>query len=117
MSPHGDKRVPDLSPDPLVPNGFHDDDDAALRAAPVDNAVDSEQIERAVQIVSRLNAAGVEGTNRQRLAALWSAFDDGLEIIARTCETTATETVAGNDGRGAKIRNINKLTIKHLHKT
>ncbi len=114
LSPHGDKRVPDLSPDPLVPNGFHDDDDAPRGGRHVDIAVDSETVERAIQIVSRLNAAGVEGTNRQRLAALWSAFEDGLEIISRTCETTATEAVAGNDGRGARIRNMSGLTVKRL---
>ena len=114
LSPHGDKRVPEMSPDPLVPNGFHDDDDAPRGGRPVDIPVDSEQVERAIQIVSRLNAAGVEGTNRQRLAALWSEFEDGLDIVGRTCETTATEAVAGNDGRGAKIRNMSGLTVKRL---
>jgi len=93
---------------------FHDDDDARRRGLPVDISVDSEQIERAVQIVSRLNASGVEGTNRQRLAALWSEFEDGLEIVGRTCETTATEAVAGNDGRSAKIRNMSGLVVKRL---
>lgn len=114
LSPHGDKRVPDLSPDPLVPNGFHDDDDAPRGGRPMDISVDSEKVERAVQIVSRLSAGGVEGANRQRLAALWCEFDDGIEIIGRTCETTATEAVAGNDGRGAKIRNMSGLTVKRL---
>jgi len=110
----GDKRVPEMSPDPLVPNGFHDDDDALRRGPPVDNFVDSEKIERAIQIVARLNPAGVEGTNRQRLAALWCEFEDGLEIVSRTCETTATAAVAGDDGRGAKIRNMSGLTVKRL---
>lgn len=114
LSPHGDKRVREMSPDPLVPNGFHDDDDALRRGPSVDNFVDSEKIERAIQIVARLNPAGVEGTNRQRLAALWCEFEDGLEIISRTCETTATEAVAGDDGRGAKIRNMSGLTVKRL---
>ena len=93
---------------------FHDDDDAPRGGPPVDNFVDSEKIERAIQIVARLNPAGVEGTNRQRLAALWCEFEDGLEIISRTCETTATEAVAGDDGRGAKIRNMSGLTVKRL---
>ncbi len=114
LSPHGDKCVPDLSPDPLVPNGFHDDDDAPRGGRPVDISVDSEKIERAVQIVSRLNAAGVEGANRQRLAALWCEFDDGLEVVDHTCDTTATSAVAGNDGRSAKIRNMSGLVVKRL---
>ena len=99
LSPHSDIRVPQMSPEPLVTNGFHDDDDAR---------------ENARRILYVLNAAGIEGRNLHRLAALWCQFPDGTSEVEAIAERTAREAVAGDDGRGQRIRSSSGLTVKRL---
>lgn len=99
LSRRGDKPGPNLSHDPLVPDGFHDDDDA---------------LSRAIEIVNRLNSNGIEGRNRQRLAALWCQFEDGLTEIDKVCAETARDAVAGDSGRGMKVRNMSGLAVQRL---
>lgn len=95
----GDKRAPDCHTVPITTDGIHDDDDALARA---------------FSIIERLEACGIEGANRQRLAALYCQFPDGLDDVAEVISRTVESWAVGQGGRGAVIRAPNGLIVRRL---
>lgn len=95
----GDKSNSDCHTVPITTHVYHDDDDALARA---------------FSIIQRLEACGIEGANRQRLAALYCQFADGPDDVAEIIQRTITSWAAGQGGRGAVIRAPNGLIVRRL---
>ncbi len=95
----GDKPNSDCHTVPITTHVYHDDDDALARA---------------FSIIGRLASSGIEGTNRQRLAALYCQFVDGLDDVTEIIDQTVTSWAAGQQGRGAVIRAPNGLIVRRL---
>jgi hypothetical protein len=95
----GDIPNSDCHTVPIATHVYHDDDDALARA---------------FSIIQRLEACGIEGTNRQRLAALYCQFVDGLDDVNEIIEQTVSSWANGQQGRGAVIRAPNGLIVRRL---
>lgn len=99
LSVQGDKPDPNCHTVPITTHVYHDDDDALARA---------------FSIIQRLERCGIEGTNRQRLAALYCQFTDGPEDLALVVDQTIASWLAGQQGGGAVIRAPNGLIVRRL---
>jgi len=99
LSLQGDKPEPNCHTVPITTDVYHDDDDALARA---------------FSIIQRLERCGIEGANRQRLAALYCQFVDGPEDVDLLVEQTISSWLAGQNGGGAVIRAPNGLIVRRL---
>lgn len=99
LTVQGDKPDPNCHTVHITTQWKHDDDDALARA---------------FSIIQRLEACGIEGANRQRLAALYCQFAEGPEDVAEIIQRTITSWAAGQGGRGAVIRAPNGLIVRRL---
>ena len=95
----GDIPNSDCHTVPIATHVYHDDDDALARA---------------FSIIQRLERCGIEGANRQRLAALYCQFVDGPEDVDLLVEQTISSWLAGQNGGGAVIRAPNGLIVRRL---